>query len=368
MKQKIFLLLLLIIAFSCKNKKNNILIINENSTRFNAFPKEEKVQFNNLIEYKSGNPSEIHVLDSTLVIFNSNKGSDYFLYNFSFKTNTISKGFIAKGKGPFESIGASKMGVLKDKIWLYDRSLFKVIFLNKKKFENNELDLNYQEFSLKKNDLKDYFFYGELSFIDSLNFLGIDKWGSSSQFKIEKVNLNSKSKNIGFGSYKTPSNGLNIGTIKNAYRSHIYFNHKKQKAALPYRYTDVLEIFDINSGEYISTQGPENYDVHFTEEKSTYYYMGKTKETKKTFISGTYTDDFIYLIYSGYIRKNRAESDRFKWITGKYVFVYDWDGNPVKKINLDRRVNSIGVSSDNKTLYSYDLKTGYLMKTNINEN
>lgn len=363
MKVKNILLLLIIVITSCK-EDHIILEINENSTKFNKFLKEEDVGFSNLIEYKKGSPQEIHVIDTTLLIRNRSKGSDYFLYSYSLTNNRLSKGYIAKGKGPFEAIGASKSGILKDKIWIYDVSSYKVIFLDKKRFILNETDSLYEEFKLKKNNSSEFYFYGSLSFIDNLNFLGVSKWGTPSKSKIEKVNLDSGQEIKNFGKYKEISK-INIETIRDAHTSHIFYNYKRQKVALPYRYSDVLEIYDVNESDCKSIQGPENYNVYFTEEKGSYYHMGKTKKTKKTFISGTYTDDFIYLIYSGHLRENRSESDRFKWSTGKFIFVYDWDGNPVKKINLDRRVSTIGVSNNNKTLYSYDLNTGYLIKASI---
>ena len=364
------LLFLILVISSCKKNESNLLTINKNAIKFNKFPKEDNVNFSNLFEYKEGVPQEIHIIDSTLAISNERKGANYFLYNYSLKSNKLLKGYVAKGKGPFESIGGGKFGVLKDRIWFYDPSLFKVVFLDKKKFLINNTDSLYQEFNLKKEDTEEYYFYGSVAFIDSLNFLGIHKWGTSSKSKIEKVDLSLNKEIKGFGKYKEVWNNIDISTIRDAHSSSIGFNYKKNKALMAYRYSDVLEIYDINSGKCIATQGPENYDVYFTQDrmeqgKGSYYFMGKTKETKKTFVGSAFTDDFIYLIYSGHKPENRSESDRFKWQTGASIFVYDWNGNPVKKINLDRRINTIGVSNDNETIYSYDLNTGYLIKTNI---
>jgi hypothetical protein len=358
------LIILIIISSSCKNKSHE-LIVNNSSVKFNVFPEEHEVTFNNLFEYKDGIPQEIHALDSNLVIRNKSKGAKYLLYNYSLNNNSLSKGYIEKGKGPFEAIGAAKSGTLKDKIWLYDMSSFKVIFLDKKRFILNNDNLLYKEYSLKNQSIEESYFYGSISFVDSLNFLGIHKWGSLSTSKIEKVDLSWKQEIKGYGQYAELSNKINLETIKYAHRASIYFNYKKNKALLAYGYTDLLEIYNVDSGNCIAIQGPENYNVYFTQEKGNHYFMGKTEDTKKTFVSGTFTDDFIYLIYSGHKRENRSESDRFKWQTGASIFVYDWKGNPVNKISLDRRINTIGVSNDNKSIYSYDLNTGYIIKAKL---
>ena len=362
---KMILFFLTIILNSCKNNRSNQLVINKDSIKFEKFPKQDKISFNNLIEYVEGTPQEIHVIDSILMIRNGIKGCNFLLYNYSINKKEISKGYIAKGKGPFESIGGSKSGVLKDKIWLYDLSISKVIFLDKKKFILNQTDSLFQEFDLKKQKSTEFYFYGNVSFIDTVNYLGVDKWGSQSKSKMEKNDLILNQEIKGFGEFAVSSNKLNLETIRGAHKCHIYFNYKKNKAVMAYRYSDIIEIYNINSGDCVSIQGPENHDVYFTQDKGAYYFMGKTEDTKKTFVGGTFTNEFIYLIYSGHQRKNKSESDRFKWQTGEYVYVYDWKGNPVRKISLDRRVNSIGVSEDNKTLYSYDLDTGFLINSEI---
>ena len=65
-------------------------------------------------------------------------------------------------------------------------------------------------------------------------------------------------------------------------------------------------------------------------------------------------------MYSG---KKFKEEKSFR---GDQIFIYDWDLNPIKQITLDREVFQISVSRDDKTLYSYDELTGYIVSTALN--
>ncbi|MBA7556081.1 hypothetical protein ES705_48779 [subsurface metagenome] len=129
---------------------------------------------------------------------------------------------------------------------------------------------------------------------------------------------------------------------------------------MTYRYTDVIEIFDVKKKTCKTIKGPEGFDVEFDVRNFPgYYFMGKNEKTRKAFVSGTVSDNYIYILYSGCLR------DEENWSYGQSIYIYDWEGNPVKKIILDRSVYTIGVSEDDSRLYSYDLQTGFLIYANI---
>ena len=49
------------------------------------------------------------------------------------------------------------------------------------------------------------------------------------------------------------------------------------------------------------------------------------------------SDDSIYLLYSGRTRETQAELDS----ECSHLLVYDWDGNPVRRYELEKTINSI---------------------------
>ncbi len=47
-------------------------------------------------------------------------------------------------------------------------------------------------------------------------------------------------------------------------------------------------------------------------------------------------------------------------------YIYDWDGNPIRKLILNKYIQGMAVSKDNKTLYAFDVNTGFLIRATIN--
>ncbi len=72
-----------------------------------------------------------------------------------------------------------------------------------------------------------------------------------------------------------------------------------------------------------------------------------TDENIKGFIGSSVTNDFIYLLFSG---KTRIQGN------GDYaneIWVYDWEGNQIKKFLLDQEVNQIEISPNDDFLINY---------------
>ena len=70
-------------------------------------------------------------------------------------------------------------------------------------------------------------------------------------------------------------------------------------------------------------------------------------ENIKAFIGSSVTNDFIYLLFSGKTRIQR---------NGDYaneIWVYDWEGNQIKKFLLDQEVNQIAISPNDELLINY---------------
>lgn len=73
------------------------------------------------------------------------------------------------------------------------------------------------------------------------------------------------------------------------------------------------------------------------------------------------TNDYIYALYSG---KTRSENnvDQTSAVFVPYDFsneihVWDWEGNPIKRIQLDRQIFDFGVNTDDKLLIGFSLQT-----------
>lgn len=354
--QRIQIKLLFVIAFiclvACNSSNEHDVVLNKNTTVFSKFPKEQNVSFKNLFEYNKGNPRSIHIVDSVLVLANSSRETDYIFYSYSLINKKRSKRFLKIGRGPSEAIGVSATGINNNTLWAYDITLKKMLTTNIKNILNDKAGVLFNEYSVKDR-------YFKMDLTDSLHALGVS---------LEKIN--SKMDNIDFitgkkmnslGKFHKVPSDLPLGALKDAYVSEIYLKPSGGKVVLAYNFANAIEIFDFKTNTSFAVKGPDGFNVDFkVKNRNDYYYMGITDKTRKACINGTVTDKYIYLVYSGHDRKTKNSE------YGMEVHIYDWNGTPIKKLILDRYVYTLGISNDGKTLYSYDLETGYVITANIN--
>ncbi len=351
-KNSCLIIISIIIFFltSCRDKDK--IVLNENMTSFSKFPKEINVSFKELYEYNKGIPKSLHTVDSTLIIFNVSHKIESFFYNYSLKSGQLSEGYLKKGRGPSEAIGGFCAGLIGNDLWAYDLTLKKIFITDKTKATTYKNPL-FHIIPLKTD------FYN-IALIDRDHFLVNGK--EDSKFKIQEID--SMGKVIAeFGEFKHIPADMPLGALKDACHSFFFLKPSGGKIAMSYLHTDVLEIYDMKkSFESKAIQGPSGFDLDFEiGKRGKYNYMEKTDETKKAFIAGAVTDKYIYLAYSGISHAKKAD-----WSYAKFVYVYDWDGNPIKKLNLDRRISGLTVSQDDKTMFSYDVDKGFLIEAKIN--
>ena len=295
-----------------------------------------------------------------LSLFITGVNATFFFSNYALKNSRLSKGYLSKGNGPNELISGGRAGIVDDKLWIYDVNLKKIVTVDiKNVIANNTFSPS------KEYKVKDY--YSNIVFADSLHFCGDGKLISPSRSKLEKINLISGKKTGNYGEYRKLSSDLKLETIADIYSSITLLKPSGGKIVMGYLYSDLIEIYNVVTGKCMAIQGPEKFDVYFEQKNnSSQYYMGKNMKTRRGFVGGTVTDKYIYMVYSGHKIEDRSKEDRFKFQHGKTVFVYDWEGNPVKKLILDRLIGGcLGVSKDDKTLYSFDENTGYIIKADI---
>lgn len=333
--------------------KDDIAILNNNIVHFDHFYRVDSVSFETFAPYTLGNPGKIVIQDSVLIIRNRNKSTKFFFYNYNLKNKTFSNGYLRKGRGPSEAIGAWWNGKYKDVLWVFDLTLNKILTIELDNVLNASANHLFNEYPFEKQ----YFF---MDFIDSLTIWANNVFDTRS--KISAVNINTGKETYEVGAFGKIPEKVPLEAFKDAYTSYIFAKPSRDKVVLPYRYTDVIEIINVNGNHAtIANQGPEGFDVEYKVEKNRGgYYMSKVKETRKAYVDGCVTDRFIYLIYSGHYY------DDEHWSNGRYIFIFDWDGHPVKKLVLDRYISIIAVTDDDKVIYSFDPVSGEIIKFDLN--
>ncbi len=335
--------------FSCKEDKP---LLSCNVREFSKFQSERLLNFKDVFEYLDGEPRELCIVDSTLIICNYHKNVDYLFCNYSLREGVISKKYLRKGKGPSEALGVFNFGIIGEKIWIQDVMLKKLLFNNLKEILGKNEDLRFKEF--KVND-----FYYDIDFMDSSSFYAVGNLYS--KYKVDEVKLPESTKVKSFGEFEFIPEEIPVDALKDSYLSYVCLRPSGEKLVLAYRYTDVIEIYDINEKSWIAIQGPEVFNVEFEVGKNSFgnNFMEKTSNTRRAYNYGTVSDNFIYLLYSG---KERNEN----WSISNCIFVFDWDGKPVAKLNLDRNISKFAITNDEKTIYAYDENNGNIIKADLN--
>lgn len=331
---------------SCE--KQSEIVISDDIKTFSEFPKEEKKVFKNLREFTFGNPRNMIISDSTLILGNHASGQEYYLHNYSLSTHKFSKPYIAKGRGPGEIVGMASFGLCGNYLMINDFTGKKMMLIDKNKAISGDLGLDRIEYSFENNR------YYRINLIDSVQCIATG--GEISKFKIQKIDLPTGAIEE-FGKLKSYPKDLPSNVFTMASLTQSFLKPTKNKMVLAYVYTDIIEVFDLNTKKSISLQGPEKFDSHFRIHNDKWL---ENNQTRVAFLGGTTTNKYIYLLYSG---KKFKEEKSFR---GDQIFIYDWDLNPIKQITLDREVFQISVSRDDKTLYSYDELTGYIVSTALN--
>lgn len=344
---RIFLIIIISLCLiSCK--KSNQIIISDNIKTFSQFPKEYKIEFEKLVEFKLENPRQIIAIDSTLILGNYARGQKYYLQNYSLSTGKFSNPYIHKGRARNEILGLATMGFLDNYLWLNDFTGKKMMLIDKDKvIKDSIISLENTSFKTNRN------FRSIL--IDSLQIIATGN--KKSKFKVQIIDLTTGNINEEFGELKFFSDELPVHIINQATYSQTLLKPTKDKLVLAYINTDVIEIFDLKTKRSISLQGPEKFDSDFKIYNNVWF---ENEKTRVAFIDGTATNKYIYLLYSG---KNFSNENAYK---GSYLFVYDWKLNPIKKIKLNKEVYQICITNDDKTLYSFDEDSKYIVSANIN--
>jgi len=127
--------------------------------------------------------------------------------------------------------------------------------------------------------------------------------------------------------------------------------------------------------------GIVKYQNGTIETKEKFWWRTKSKEVndgqmrttipdanpRNGFITATVSSKYIYALYSGKTLKNKSKDAFNDFAINDIVYVFDWEGKPVKKYALDQQVRSIAINEKEKILYaaSYAEDEPHLIKFNL---
>lgn len=171
--------------------------------------------------------------------------------------------------------------------------------------------------------------------------------------KLVYVNFRDSSLNKQLLSYQKDTAIGSSMVNKMSYESFMLLKPDKKKIVLACRYADQFELFDLTNGEHKKISGPVGFSPRLAPFRNNSGVTVATpdEETRYGFLKGHVTDKFFYLLFSGYHFRSAHQ------FFGNKILVYDWEGNPVRQINVKNDIVDFSVTSDDKTLYMLNPQT-----------
>lgn len=335
-----YLFIILVVINGCKNEKKGTII-------FTEFPKTENIKFTNFLKYENGVANRLFLRDTSLIVYDWRGINGYFFYEYGLYRKLNLGKYIPFGRKKGHALGSLSAGIFDNTLWMYDLSLNKIIFK----------DLTQPKAVYRESSLLQQFY--NIQFLDDANILGNGNYKVPN--KLQEVNLYTGKITESFGPITDRPENIPFYAWKRANESSLIVNDNKDKAVLANMMSDQLEIFDLKTQKSITIKGPENFGPEFKSFKSAdgEDLVGRNSKSRHGFTEAVATNKFIYLSFSG----NAVGTPYISYT--KTIYVYNWEGQPIKKINLDRYIAGYTISKDDKTLYAYDVVSKFIVKTKI---
>lgn len=150
------------------------------------------------------------------------------------------------------------------------------------------------------------------------------------------------------GVLPTDSRGTPESVLQQAWVGRLALRPDRQRMVLVTQYADQVELYRADGSPLRQVRGPFRFDPRFTvADLQGFKTMSSDESMRHGYVDVTVTDDRIYALFSGRTREAFGGDASF----GRYVHVFDWDGQLVKVLKLDRDLISVALSADRRRLY-----------------
>lgn len=354
----IFSFLLIISCVSCKqdNTKNKEFKIKKDKNTISI-----KIEEKNR-KYITLKPENIHGIFSEILVANSllfcgNMRSEKLINIYSLKNKKFLNEILSRGTEPNEGLSVAGLNIQDNSkfIWLYDITLGKMFKINLYKSIKDTTHIVEKEIILV-DKLKN------LTFPSVIN----DSIFLATTYSIDDCRYfytNTKKITKKIGNLPTTNNDEYLIDPPNTKFPNKAFLFKaisvkhptKNKVAVFYNKLARTEFYSNDRIlKIVNNEKDFNPRLQVTKiEKG--FSVEDCSETKYAYLSVSYTADYIYALYSG---NTDTCSNR--------IFVFNWDGNFIKELILNKQVCKINVDSEKKILYCYEKQEKGICSTSLN--
>ncbi|HAC21725.1 MAG TPA: hypothetical protein DCF91_06455 [Porphyromonadaceae bacterium] len=270
---------------------------------------------------------------------------------------------IKKGQGPNEAVSPFELSPSFDgeSIWIYDNSTQRWLEFSGKAIAKEMKSVVTDKIEFTKNN-NTPFALATPFWITSSQFICTNPWNHEDRFYI--IDRTTMEKKGVQNPHITFTDQLPASILSIIFDAKMTMKPDRSKVALAGNYLDAIEIFNVN-GEILNTiKGPEDgFNFAFDEAKSLEMNILSTNaDTKKAYVNICSTNQYIYALYSG--KRKGGESN---YNLGNCVYVFDWNGKPVKKYLLDQDLIYFDINEKEQRLYAVSKPDNYIMYYDLKE-
>lgn len=331
------------VEFEIKKIENNVSFnINKNDTKFISL-KSEKI---------FGLFTEIAVVDSLLIC--GNLRSQKLVNIYSLSNGKLLNELIGRGELQNEGLSVSSIHISNNFSWIYDITLskfFKIDLQSKRKdsLETTKIDLakNLKNI-ISPTIINDSLFLATTYSMDNFRYLY-----ASPQKIIKNVGklpeFNNSEYLLDVPQTKFPNKAFTFKAISIKHPT-------ENKIAIFYNKADRIEFYS-NDKLIKTTQSEDSFSpiMQVAKAEEGGFSVEDCEKTKYAHLSTSFTEKYIYSLYSG---NNETASNR--------ILVFNWNGRFIKELSLDRKVCKIFIDAKNNILYCYEIQGNGIYSANLN--
>lgn len=309
-----------------------------NEQIFTSFPSVKSVALTTVCILPKYDVRTMLLLGKDLLVVNLNQQSKNVLSLVSPQNGKITSLGLPRGMGSNEILVPLQAGKISDKlVWLFDPMLAKLM----------RIDIS-KNASVTKQQKLPTGFYGVQVLSDTTLLANGEHTNNN---KLEIVNTKTGKRELRFGEYAGMPEGFNPSSWKHAHEGFLYLKPDRRMAVVPYNNFDKVEIFDVVNNKNSVTVGPVQLVPSLQPMFINGMHVAMANEGTISAYTGAYcTNNYIYLLYSG-VPQTSLTSEY-----AKQVFVLNWNGEPVQRIDLPIGASSICVTDNDAIMYIFDPK------------
>ncbi|SEK19774.1 TolB-like 6-blade propeller-like [Parapedobacter koreensis] len=285
-------------------------------------------------------PFRVRLNDTSLYVMDIHP-IDYYCHEFSYPAMEHKRSFAKRGEAPNEFLDAENIRLdHQGRFWVLDANRKKIVHFGKDNTSTPQETIMLDEAFIRTLDF---------DLLDDSTFIVPDYTGLH---RLSLVNLDGKFVRNLF-SIPASSGGGDMSDsnvpLAQAWRPFLRYNSQHGIAVLVTQLGQVLEIYDIRNERIVNIVKPIGMEPHF---------VTKGNYAVPTGIMG-YSDihvgrAHIYAVFWGHsfddIKRQKQTKEG-----GRYIHVFDLQGNPIRQYLLDRYITGFHVDEENRKIIGLDV-------------